>query len=101
MRVSLSDDWRSSDASKWDLNAVSQLCCSSLERAGLGDQRSWRRAYAFTVMVDLAGTPSLEMAMDAINLGAFLRLLIKPFDPMLLSLAIRGEVECLETARLL
>jgi DNA-binding NtrC family response regulator len=48
----------------------------------------------------ITGSPSLGMAMDAINLGAVSRLFIKPFSPALLIRAIGSEMARIETARL-
>ncbi len=48
----------------------------------------------------ISGSPSLEMAMDAINLGAVSRLFIKPFSPTVLALAVRGELDRIELLRL-
>lgn len=48
----------------------------------------------------ITGTPSLQVAMDAINVGAVSRLFIKPFPPALLSQAIREEMDRIETSRL-
>jgi DNA-binding NtrC family response regulator len=48
----------------------------------------------------ITGSPSLDMAVEAINLGAVSRLFIKPFNPTLLTEAIRAEMERIETARM-
>ncbi len=48
----------------------------------------------------ITGSPSLTMAMEAINLGAVSRLFIKPFRPVMLALAIRSEMNRIETERL-
>ena len=48
----------------------------------------------------ITGSPSLDMAVEAINLGAVSRLFIKPFSPSLLIQAIRIEMDRIETSRL-
>jgi DNA-binding NtrC family response regulator len=48
----------------------------------------------------ISGSPSLEMAMEAINLGAVTRLFIKPFSPTVLALAVGSELDRIELLRL-
>ncbi len=48
----------------------------------------------------ISGSPSLEMAMDAINLGAVSRVFFKPCSPTVLALAVQGEFDRIEVLRL-
>jgi DNA-binding NtrC family response regulator len=48
----------------------------------------------------ITGSPSLEVAVEAINQGAVTRIFIKPFQSMYLALAIREAMDRVELARL-
>jgi FixJ family two-component response regulator len=48
----------------------------------------------------ITGSPSLEVAVEAINLGAVTRIFIKPFQSMYLAMAIREAMERVELAQL-
>jgi DNA-binding NtrC family response regulator len=48
----------------------------------------------------VTGSPSLEIAVDAINRGAVTRMFIKPFQSIYLAMAIREAMEQVELALL-